>query len=289
MTNLPERAPSSFKKARVPLIILTVVASTYLLLALLGGGWGPRHNDNFSWKGQKPLLIAHRGVALAVPEDTIPAIEEAQRAGFVAVEIDVRRTKDGELVLFHDKTAQKMLGINTLVNDLTLAELRRHPMWLEGKQVTNSISTLREVFAQFGSNFWFYLDMKEKRFSDADQIVAMIQEYGLYNRTILASVDPIFSVYVEQKYPKVNTALERFDFFQVWLYRLIPTRWKPDFLSGFARKVTPSHVEWLKRNELLSKRIVYDVTGPEYDRMLEFGIPMAIVDYDPAVHRAILK
>jgi hypothetical protein len=94
-------------------------------------------------------------------------------------------------------------------------------------------------------------------------------------------VDPLFITYVEHKYPKVNTALERFDFFQTWLYRLIPSRWKPDYLAGLARKVTPGHVAWLKKERLLSKRIVYEVEATDYNHMLNFGLTKAIVDYDP--------
>ena len=131
--------------------------------------------------------------------------------------------------------------------------------------------------------------MKDKEFKDADQIVAMIDEFGLYDRALLASVDPTFVFYVEQKYPKVNTVLERFDFFQTWLYRLIPKRWKPDYLSGFAHKVTPGHVRWLKREGLLSKRIIYEVEATNYERMLSFGITKAIVDYDPSVHSRTLS
>jgi len=173
--------------------------------------------------------------------------------------------------------------------ELTLEQLRGRKLRFEGQESTNTVPTLREVFRQFGPALLFYLDMKNKRFEDADQIVALIEEFGLRERTILASVDPLFIAYVEHRHPRVNTALERFDFSQVWLYRLIPARWKPDYLSGLARKVTPAHVEWLEKQRLLPKRITYEADGPNYDRMLQFGIGKAIVDYDPAVHSPVLS
>jgi glycerophosphoryl diester phosphodiesterase len=256
----------------------------YLVLVLVGGGLSPRLDDTFAWPGDSALLFAHRGVALSVPENSEASLAEAQRLGFRAVEIDVRKTKDGELVLFHEKLAQRNLGLRVPFSELTWDRVKGCKLLFEGKATTNSVPTLREVFQKFGKTLRFYLDMKNKGFKDADQIVALIDEFGLYDRTILASVDPLFVAYVEHKYPKVNTALERFDFFQVWLYRLIPKRWKPDYLSGFARKVTPGHVEWLKKKQLLSKRIVYEVIGADYDRMMNFGIKKAIIDYDPSVH-----
>jgi len=216
-------------------------------------------------------------------------LTEAQRLGFRAVEIDVRKTKDGELVLSHDKSAGRMLGLDVEFRELNWDQVKGRNLLWEGNATTNHVPTLREVFQKFGKTLRFYLDMKNKGFQDADQIAALIDEFGLYDRTILASVDPIFVAYTEHKHPKVNTALERFDVFQVWLYRLIPKRWKPDYLSGAARRVTPGHVEWLRKQRLLSKRIVYEAGGTNYDRILNFGITKAIVDYDPGVHSQALS
>ena len=275
--------------ARVSLICVACLFALYLVLVLAGGGLSPRFDDTFAWHGDSALLFAHRGVDLSVPENSEASLLEAQRVGFLAVEIDARKTKDGELVLFHDKTGRRLLGLNEPFNELTWDRVKGCKLLFKGKPTTNSVPTLREVFQKFGQTLRFYLDMKNKGFKDADQIVALIDEFGLYDRAILASVDPLFITYVEHNYPKVNTALERFDFFQVWLYRLMPKRWKPDYLSGFARKVTPGHVEWLKKKQLLPKRIVYEVDATNYDRMLNFGITRAIVDYDPSVHLRTLS
>jgi glycerophosphoryl diester phosphodiesterase len=275
--------------ARVFLIGVACLVALYLGLILAGGGLSHRFDDTFAWQGDAALLFAHRGVDLSVPENSEASLLEAQRLGFLAVEIDTRKTKDGELVLFHDKTGRRLLGLNEPFNELTWDRVKACKLIFEGKPTTNSVPTLREVFQKFGKTLRFYLDMKNKGLKDADQIVALIDEFGLYDRTILASVDPLFITYVEHNYPKVNTALERFDFFQVWLYRSIPTRWKPDYLSGLGRKVTPGHVEWLKKERLLSRRIVYGVDATNYDRILNTGITKVIVDYDPGVHSRTLS
>jgi hypothetical protein len=150
------------------------------------------------------------------------------------------------------------------------------------------VPTLRTVFSKYRHTFRFYLDMKERGFRDADQLAALLREYGLEERCIVASVDPLFVAYLEHYYPRINTALERCDAAQVWVYRLLPRRWKPDFNSGFARKVTPAHVEWLQKNGLLSQRIVYSVTETNYPDMLRFGIKKAIVDYTPGPYSSAL-
>jgi glycerophosphoryl diester phosphodiesterase len=268
---------------------LACLLALYIGLVLVGGGLSPRLDDGFDWPAEPVLLFAHRGAVVDVPENSEASVFQAQRLGFPAVEIDIRKTKDNELALFHGNTGRTMLGMDVRFNELTLAQLKGRKLLLEGKESTNGVPTLREIFQESGKALRFYLDMKNKGFKDADQIVALIDEFGLYDRTILASADPSFVAYVEHKYPKVNTALERFDIFQVWLYRLIPTRWKPDYLSGMARKVTAEHVEWLKKERLLSKRIVYDADGTNYNWVLKCGITKAIVDYDASVHSGVLS
>jgi len=50
-----------------------------------------------------PLIIAHRGDATSAPENTIPAFKKALNLGADGIELDVRLTKDRELVVFHDR------------------------------------------------------------------------------------------------------------------------------------------------------------------------------------------
>ena len=49
-------------------------------------------------------ICAHRGANSTHPENTLPAFEEAIRLGAHMIELDVRQTKDGHLVLMHDAT-----------------------------------------------------------------------------------------------------------------------------------------------------------------------------------------
>ena len=284
----PERTARGKKAARVAALCLAGVLAVYLILGLVGGGWSSRLDDTFAWDGDSVLLFAHRGLGRSVPENSLPAFAEAKQLGFKAVELDIRKTKDGELTVLHDRSAKRMLGLDVRFSEMSLPEIKQRRLLFQGRETTNCVPTLREVFEQHGKTLRFYLDMKEKGFRDADQIAGLIQEYGLYDRTVLASVDPLFVAYVEQRYPRINTALERFDGAQAWLYRLTPRRWKPDYLSGAANKADCEH-DWLKKNNLLSKRIVYGAEGTNYQWMLAFGIRKAIVDYDPALQAGALS
>ena len=55
------------------------------------------------YKNKKIISIAHRGETSRIIENTLPALEEAVKDSYNGIEIDVRRTSDGVIVLNHDK------------------------------------------------------------------------------------------------------------------------------------------------------------------------------------------
>jgi len=71
-----------------------------------------------------PLLIAHRGASYDAPENTLASVGLAWEQGADAVEIDVRRSRDGHVVVYHDATTGRTGGDNRKVSEQTLAELK---------------------------------------------------------------------------------------------------------------------------------------------------------------------
>jgi glycerophosphoryl diester phosphodiesterase len=53
---------------------------------------------------ERPLIIAHRGACTEAPENTLAAFALAASQGASMWELDVRRSADGQLVVFHDRT-----------------------------------------------------------------------------------------------------------------------------------------------------------------------------------------
>src|SRR5262245_27082175 len=70
---------------------------------------------------RRPAVIAHRGASRAAPENTLEAFRLARSLGADAVELDVRRTRDGALAVHHDAR----LPDGQSVVDLSAAELPR--------------------------------------------------------------------------------------------------------------------------------------------------------------------
>ena len=69
-------------------------------------------------------IVAHRGESHTAPENTLAAVELAWALGATAVEIDIRLSRDGHVVLMHDASTARTGGVNRPVLDQTLAELQ---------------------------------------------------------------------------------------------------------------------------------------------------------------------
>jgi len=109
------------------------------------------------------LLIAHRGESHDAPENTLAAVNLAWERGARAVEIDVRMTADGAIVVAHDPHTKRIGGWRTPIARQTLARLRtldvgawKHPRW-SGER----IPLLREVLATVPPRGRLFVEMKE--------------------------------------------------------------------------------------------------------------------------------
>jgi glycerophosphoryl diester phosphodiesterase len=71
-----------------------------------------------------PLVVAHRGASAAYPENTLMAFEGAIAAGADVVELDVRLTADGVLVILHDMDVSAVTDGSGLVHRLSLKEVK---------------------------------------------------------------------------------------------------------------------------------------------------------------------
>ena len=90
------------------------------------------------------MVIAHRGVSASRPENTLSAIRLAIDVHVPAIEVDVRRTRDGGLVVIHDETVGRTTNGSGRVEELTLAQIRRFDAG-RGERVPALADVVREV------------------------------------------------------------------------------------------------------------------------------------------------
>lgn len=90
-------------------------------------------------------IIAHRGGARLAPENSLEAIRVSRNLGVDAAEIDIRITKDNQLVVFHDQSLKRLAGVNRFINKLNLAQIKEMKL-KDGSQ----IPTLTELIDAAG-------------------------------------------------------------------------------------------------------------------------------------------
>ncbi|MDQ4128806.1 MAG: glycerophosphodiester phosphodiesterase [Actinomycetota bacterium] len=69
--------------------------------------------------------IGHRGAAGLEPENTLRSFRRAEEEGADALEMDLRVTRDGHLVVLHDPTVERTTNGTGPIHGLTLAEVQR--------------------------------------------------------------------------------------------------------------------------------------------------------------------
>jgi len=108
------------------------------------------------------VVSAHRGNHTRAHENTLTAIEHAIAAGVDYVEIDVRRTADGNYVLMHDPTVDRMTEGHGSVAQMTLAQLQSlHVRDAKRPQIPpDHVPTFNEALSTVKGRINIYLDFK---------------------------------------------------------------------------------------------------------------------------------
>lgn len=76
-------------------------------------------------KSKLPEITAHRGASMDYPENTMSAFIGAKNLGADWIELDVQQTKDGKIIVFHDKNFKRVTGVNANTWELTYEEVSK--------------------------------------------------------------------------------------------------------------------------------------------------------------------
>ena len=143
------------------------------------------------------LVIAHRGASAYAPENTLRAFALAHAQGADMIELDVHRSADGELFVFHDDTTERWDGRPRAVADCTLAELRA--LDIGGEQVP----TLAETCA-FARDTGIALNVELKQPDIVPDAVALLRRYGIARTTVVSSFYPEALEALQRHAPDIN-------------------------------------------------------------------------------------
>lgn len=150
------------------------------------------------------MIIAHRGDWRYAPENSLRGFANCIKSGFDAIEVDVRMTKDGVLVIMHDETVNRTTDGKGKVSDLTYAEIKK----LHLKTPTNYVSdqtvpSFEEVLNLARGQILVYVDKWQ---AHKEAVLEMVHRYGMDRQILLAGPTNMESdaYKLVMQYPEVN-------------------------------------------------------------------------------------
>ena len=126
------------------------------------------------------MKIGHRGARAYEPENTLRSFQRAIELGVDAVELDVRKTKDNEIVVIHNVDVNKTTDGSGSVSDFTLEEIKRFVT-----EKGEKIPTLTEVLDSVGKRVKVLVELKETGIEE--QVLGLIRQKGLIENVVIVS------------------------------------------------------------------------------------------------------
>jgi len=251
----------------------------------------------FSWTEAKhrPIIVAHRGSSAVAPENTLAAFHQAIDDSADAIELDVRLTKDGNVVVIHDSKLNRTTDGSGFVNEKTLDELKTLSAgtWFHRKFSSERIPTLDEVFKEVKGRIGINIEMKteganQSKFDLAERCCQIIKDYRAEDFVFLSSFHHQLIERVRQINRRLATGLLFRPFTLIGRSPIrIAQRMGVEFiiLSGTSLRkgiVTKAHQQEIQVGEYTIN------TAARLDRAYRFGVDVIVTD-DPAWAKRFLS
>lgn len=153
--------------------------------------------------GDRPLLVAHRGGPQIADENTLKAYSLAAEYGMDYIECDPRFTKDGVLIISHDKSVDRVTKGKGNVEDMTLAEIKK----LKTKN-GESVPTFEEVVKLAKEkNLKIYIDSKLNDTSYFQKIIKILKDNGMEKNVVFGIWWDSVQKTMEKEHPEIATSL----------------------------------------------------------------------------------
>ncbi len=219
-------------------------------------------------------ICAHRGENGVFPENTVSGFVEAVRLGAHQIEFDLRRTKDGRLILMHDATVDRTTNGTGKVSDLTFEEIRALDAGIKkGERFAGTkIPTFEEALDVLPRNIWINV---HAYVSDPVEIAKILHEKDREHQAFVAC-DRKGALEIKKEYPKIKICNMERQSGDVSRYIRETIEWNCEFIQ-LVKLGTPDEMQALKKAGV---RINYfPVKNPkDFKEQIEVGVDFPLVD-----------
>lgn len=264
----------------VSLVAVACMLAVYLNVRFLSAGATPTYASLGA-----TLVTAHRGSSSEAPENTIPAFEKAIEEGADYVEMDVRLTSDGELVLMHDPSTKRTTGVDKLVCDSTYEELQQLDAGAEYSEeyAGTKIPTLKDAIDTCKGKVMMNIELKTVR-NDGElekKVAELLRENHMEEQCIVTSFKQRSLVRIKKDDPDIVTGyIYSFGYSNRTNYEAM------DVLSIDARYLTRQVVTGAHKKGIMVCAWTVN-TSSEMRRMMAIGVDNIITDRVPLAKRTL--
>ena len=251
-----------------------VLAVAYLFL------YEPAYRGSLVTMPPSPLVFAHRSFGDHGPDNSLYAVERALEAGMDGVDVDGQLTRDGELVIFHDLSVDRLTSDTGKVADKTLQEmlvLDLGPAYnpsLRGAYVR----TFEDFVQAVKGRGVLMVELKVTGLGPTAierRAVEIIRRHDAYEDVVLSSFNPLVLHRLKRLDPEVRTA-----------FIFMDTNWNPELVAEI-KEGDLVNLPWALRQEFI-RRAVRKIVRPDLlsinhevdeaviDRLLARGWPAFI-------------
>lgn len=159
----------------------------------------------FNPNSKQVLVAAHRGDWRNAPENSLLALKYSVAMGADIMELDLKKNKDGHLIVMHDKTVDRSTNGKGKPEDYTLEEIKK--MRLKnglGRVTKHQIPNFEEMLVVAKDKIIIDVD---KGYDYFNEVVALVKKHGMLNQTIININDNTFLDSVAQRYGKIDTGI----------------------------------------------------------------------------------
>lgn len=150
------------------------------------------------------IVVGHRGFAGKYPENTILSFKKAIEIGVDFIELDVRETKDGKLVVIHDEKIDRTTDGIGFVKEMSYKEIEKYDAGIKFGYRGEKIPLLSDVFEEIGDKVKILIEIKE---CEINKLVNLIEKYKMEENVFVGSFNFEYLKKVRKKLPIVATAL----------------------------------------------------------------------------------
>lgn len=155
---------------------------------------------------RKPAIVSHRAHGGTHPENTLLGIQAALDDGCEAIEIDVRRTVDGGLILMHDETFTRTVGDRRVASQVTLGEATALQVLSKDPQYQpQPVPTLEDALKLIDGRAAIVIDFVDEPI--ADDLIALVKRMNAGTWTWWTSHNPKLAERLAAEVPGSRTYL----------------------------------------------------------------------------------